>query len=146
MAVQQTHAQIIDQLATINRTIPGISISYGSTNLPQSLVTFPAAMVLLGPDDYGKFGPCEYWIRVFVAAVTTGNVAKAYQDCLRLSTEFHDAYSHLTAIGDRFIIRQNLTNRLGFGNTGFVYTLKWGTGEFYGFTINLPLASSVAGA
>jgi len=143
---QQTHAQIIDQLATINRQIPGIAISYGSTNLPQTLVTFPAVMTLLGPDDYTKFGTCEYWVRVFVASVTTGNVAKAYQDCLRLSTEFHDTYSHLSQVGDRFVDRAHLTAKMGFGNTGFVYTLKWGTGEFYGFTVNVPLMSTVAGA
>ena len=142
---QQTHAQIIDQLATINRNVPGIVISYGSTNLPQSLVTFPAAMVLLGPDDYNRSGFCEYWVRVFVASVTTGNVSNAYQLCLSLSNSFHDTYAALSVIGDRYIARHNLTTRFGFGNTGFAYTLKWGKGEFYGFQINVPLASGLPG-
>jgi hypothetical protein len=143
---QQTHAQIIDALAAINRTVPGINIAYGSTNLPQTLVQFPAAMVLLGPDDYGKFGPTEYWIRVFVASVTTGNVSAAYSQCLSLSGAFHDAYTHLQTVGDRLVYRQNLALKMGFGNTGFAYTLKWGSGEFYGFQINVPLMSSVPGA
>lgn len=142
---QQTHAQIIDALATINRNVPGVAISYGSRNLPQTLVTFPATMVLLGPDDYGRFGPCEYWIRVFVATVATGNVAKAYQDCLNLSTEFHDTYAKLSRVGDRFIDRKNLTTKFGFGNTGFAYTLKWGTTECYGFQVNVPLSNSIEG-
>ena len=143
---QQTHAQIVDAIATVNRTIPGVSIAYGSTNLPQTLVSFPAVMVLLGFDDFGRFGPTEYWIRVFVAAVTTGNVAKAYQDCLRLSTDFHDTWSQLSHIGDRIIDRKNLALKTGFGNTGFAYTMKWGAGEFYGFQVNLPLMSGVPGA
>lgn len=142
---QQTHAQIIDALATINRNIRGINIAYGSTNLPQSLVTFPAVMVLLGPEDYGKFAPCEYINRVFVADVTTGNPSKAYSDCLALSTAFHDAYTSQSRIGDRILDRSKLTTRLGFGNTGFGNTLKWGKGEYYGFSVLVPLASSIAG-
>lgn len=142
---QQTHAQIIDQIAAINRSIAGITVSYTSANLPPTLTQFPATMVLLGPDDWSKFGPTEYWIRCYVADARTGNSAKAYQDCLRLSTEFHDAYSTLKVVGDRYIYRQALTTRMGFGNTGFAYTLKWGDGEYYGFSVNLPLASGVPG-
>lgn len=142
---QQSHAQVIDALATIVRGIRGMSISYNSTNLPASLVSFPAAMVLLGPDDYGKFGICEYWIRVYVAPVATGNPARAYQDCLSLSTEFHNTFSTLITVGDRFIDRRNLTLKSGYGNTGFAYTLKWGKVEFYGFQINIPLMSGVPG-
>lgn len=143
---QQTHAQIIDAIAAINRRIPGITIAYGSTNLPQRLVAFPAVMVLLGMDDYGKFGPCEYLCRVFVADVSTGNPSRAYQDCLTLSTAFHDTYaSFVGRIGDRILDRTKLTTKLGFGNTGFAYTLRWGTSEFYGFQVNLPLANSAPG-
>lgn len=143
---QQTHAQIIDALAAINRNIYGVNIAYGSTNLPQTLVTYPAAITLLGPDDYGKFGGTEYWIRVFVASVATGTIQSAYSQCLTLSTAFHDTYSHLGRVGDRYILRHNLTKLSGFGNTGFGYTMKWGKGEFYGFQVNVPLVSGIAGA
>ncbi len=143
---QQTHAQIIDQIALINSDIPGINVAYNSRNLPQTLVTFPAAMVLLGPDDYSRFGPSEYWIRVFVASVSTGNPSDAYIKCLALSTAFHDVYTHLSRIGDRYLLHNNVTTKAGFGNTGFAYTLKWGKGEFYGFQVHLPLISSVPGA
>lgn len=142
---QQTHAQIIDQIAVINRNIHGIAISYGSNNLPPSLTQFPAAMVLMGPEDYSKFGICEYWIRVYVADARTGNSAKAYLDCLMLSTAFHDEYKSISTIGDRFIDRTTISTKMGFGNTGFAYTLKWGAGEYFGFQINLPLASGVPG-
>lgn len=142
---QQTHAQIIDALAAIVRNVRGINIAYGSTNLPQSLVTFPAAMILLGPDDYGKFAQTEYWIRVFVAPVATGSPSKAYQDCLSLSTDFHTAFTQLVYVGDRYIDRSKLQMKSGFGNTGFAYTLKWGKAEFYGFTVNVPTASTVPG-
>lgn len=142
---QQTHAQIINLIAGINRNVQGVAISYNSTNLPPSLTQFPACMVLLGPEDYTKFGHTEYLIRCYVADARTGNSARAYQDCLALSTAFHDTYSQLIHIGDRYIVRQELSIRAGFGNTGFAYTLKWGTGEFFGFGINLPLASSIPG-
>ncbi len=142
---QQTHAQIIDQIAAINRNIRGVAISYTSSNLPAALVTFPATMVLLGPEDYGKFGPCEYWIRVFVADARTGNPSRAYIDCLSLSTAFHDTYGQLLYVGDRYVYHSTLRVKSGFGNTGFAYTLKWGPGEYYGFQINLPLASSIPG-
>lgn len=142
---QQTHAQIIDAMAAINRSIRGINIAYGSTNLPQALVTFPAVMVLLGMEDYGRFGLCEYINRVFVADVTTGATGKAYQDCLTLSTAFHDTYTSISRVGDRILDRARVTTRLGFGNTGFAYTLKWGKGEFYGFSVLISTTSGVAG-
>lgn len=143
---QQTHAQIIDTIAAINRNIHGVVVSYTSANLPPTLTQFPAAMVLLGPEDYGgRITICEYWIRVYVADARTGSSSKAYQDCLTLSTEFHDAYRGRSTIGDRFIDRTKLSTKVGFGNTGFAYTLKWGDGEYYGFTVNVPLASGIPG-
>lgn len=145
MPSQQTHAQIIDQIAVINRNVHGIHISYNSTNLPQSLTQFPATMVLLGAESYTKFGFTEYMIRCYVSDVRTGNPSIAYQQCLELSTSFRDVYKDTTHIGDRMIDPQSLTTRAGFGNLGFAYTLKWGTGEYYGFTINLPLMSSIPG-
>lgn len=142
---QQTHAQIIDQIAIINRGIRGINVSYNSQNLPQSLTIFPASMVLLGREDYGKFGPTEYVIRVYVLDARTGNPSIAYQQCLALSTAFHDEYTSLVNIGDRYIWRQALTTTGGFGNLGFVTALKWAAGNYYGFSINLPLASQIPG-
>jgi hypothetical protein len=143
---QQTHAQIIDQIASINRAIRGVNISYGSRDLPPSLTQFPATMVLLGLEDYGnRLGTCEYWIRCYVADARTGNSSRAYQDCLTLSTEFHDAYKAINFIGDRYIDRETMSAKGGFGSTGFLYTLKWGTGEFFGLQINLPLVSSIPG-
>lgn len=142
---QQTHAQIINQIAVINRNIGGINISYNSTNLPQSLTQFPATMVLLGTEDYSKFGHTEYMIRCYVADARTGNPSIAYQQCLTLSTAFHDTYTPLVHIGDRYVVREHLSAKLGFGNLGFAYTLSWGAGVYYGFTVNLPLASSIPG-
>jgi len=142
---QQTHAQIIDALAAIVRGIRGINISYGSTNLPQSLVTFPAAMVLLGMDDYNRMGITEYVVRVYVAPVATGSPSKAYQDCLSLSTDFHTTFTPLQFVGDRYVDRRTLTTRAGFGNTGFGDTMKWRKAEFYGFAVLLPLLSSIPG-
>lgn len=142
---QQTHAQIIDQIASINRTIRGINISYDSRDLPPRLTQFPACMVLLGQEDYGKFGACEYWVRCYVADARTGNSATAYRDCLTLSTEFHDTYKALSFIGDRYIDREAMSTKMGFGSSGFLYTLKWGDGEFFGLSVNLPLLSSIAG-
>lgn len=142
---QQSHAQIIDALAAITRQIPGILVSYGSTNLPQSLVTFPATVVLLGPDDYGRLGICEYLIRVFVADVKTGTPSNAYSQCLSLSTSFHNTFNPLIYVGDRFVERKALSLKLGFGNTGFAQTLKWGAQSCYGFSVNVPLISAVPG-
>ncbi len=148
MATQQTHAQIIDAIAAINLQIPGVVTSYGSYNFPQQIGNMPASVVLLGTDDYGKFGATEYLIRVFVAAYqSSGNPGLIYKACLDLSTQFRNTYSLMTSmIGDRFIDRTKLQVKAGFGSTGFGYTLSYGTGKFYGFQVNLPLMSSVPGA
>ncbi len=142
---QMTHAQVIDALAAIARQVPGVNISYGSTNLPQSLVTFPATVILLGPEDYGRFGIAEYYIRVFVDAVATGNPSNAYRVCLTLSTSFHDTLKSLSVVGDRIVDRKNLALKTGFGNSGFALTMKWGKADFYGFQVNVPLMSGIAG-
>lgn len=134
-------ASIIDTIAGINGEIEGINASYGATNLPQQFTIYPACMVLLGWDDWTKFGPTEFWIQVMVAAVaSTGNLGSVYQQCLDLSQRFHDTYSLRTdLIGDRMIDRSKLSTKLGIGSTGFQYTLKWGKADFYGFQVNLPL-------
>jgi hypothetical protein len=146
---QQSLAEIIDAIATINAEIPGMNASYGSNTLPAQLPpVFPASFVLLGWDDWTKFGPTEFWIYVVVAPVaSTGNIGNVYQQCLQLSQAFHDAYSLRTGlIGDRMIDRSKLTTKLGIGSTGFQHTLKWGTASFYGFTVNLPLMPTQLGS
>jgi len=148
VATQQTLAQTVDAIAVINATVPGIVASYGANNMPQSITQTPSALVLLGPDEWKPFGITEFWIRVFVAPMqAAGNPGAIYARCLQLATDFRNTYAlRTTNIGDRYIMRNKLTTKGGFGSTGYVYTLKYGNADYYGFQINLPLASSVPGA
>jgi hypothetical protein len=147
MATQLTTSQIIDQIALINAQVPGVRISYNSTNVPQQLTTFPCTIVLLGPEEYRKFGVTEFWIRVFVQDVVSTNPTVAYPQLLSLATAFRNTYALTTSlIGDRFIEREKVTTKLGFGATGFAFNLPWGNSKYWGFQVNLPLVSSVPGA
>jgi hypothetical protein len=135
--------QIVDAIALINSGIPGVRVSYNSQTLPQSqqFTVFPATFVLLGWDDWTKFGPTEFWIYCLLApSNTTNSLGVVYQQALQLSQAFHDTYSLMTAnIGDRMIDRSKLSTKLGFGSTGFQSMLKWGNVSYYGFSVNLPL-------
>jgi hypothetical protein len=80
---------------------------------------------------------------VYVAPVLNSNPSIAYANCLALSQAFRDTYTVPgLRIGSGFIVPNHLTVKLGFGSTGFAYTMKWGAAIYYGFEIHVPIMTA----
>jgi hypothetical protein len=139
----------VDAIAAINATVPGIQVAYNSTNLPQQIAMgpIPAAITIVAPGDWTRFGFDEYVVRVYVSAVLNGNPALGYQSCIALLDAFRKSYNDLLSINDRPLIRAphgHTKTAKGFGTSGFYYTVKWSSVEYYGFEVYLPLGPGSA--
>ena len=140
--MSSTYSDDVDAIASINAQIPGIAVAYGSTDLPNEMSALPAAMTIVAPGDWTKFGSDEYVVRVYVQPTSNNTPSLAYQQCLALIQAFLDAYQALSRVNDRPLMRYphgHAKSARGFGTSGFYYTQTWGKVPYYGFEIFLSL-------
>jgi hypothetical protein len=137
-----TYASDVDSIAEINREIPGVAVAYGSTDMPNDLSTLPAAITIVAPGDWTKFGDDEYVVRVYVQALSNNTPSQAYQQCLALIEAFYAVYSRIASINGRPLMRYphgHAKSARGFGTSGFYYTQTWSKVVYTGFEVYLPL-------
>jgi hypothetical protein len=136
-----TIAEIFDAFQQINRQVSGIAFAPRSDEMPNQLTEdrLPAAVAWYAGDDWVKGGSTDFVIEVYVAPVGSSNPSTAMATCLKLATQFRNAYRAIPSVDGFAILTSKHTGRGGFGADGVHKTMGFGGKEYFGFSFRVPL-------